>query len=291
VLRSLRRVSLTAVAAGCLLASAANTAPVAAEAPAKVYDSLAAAFDNVGIATGIEPAAGDLDGSGHSLSAEDLAAAGWAPGTAVTVADAALTWPKVAPGHLDNAVAAGQTITLRATGAALSLLVTATNGTATGAGTINYADGGSAAYQVSSPDWVSGANDIKTLTLPHWNTPAGTQFVNTKLYTVSVPVDPQRAVRSVTLPTVSGGQLHVFAISVRAETPGWAGTWSAAIDDGLVNGPWTDRTLRMVEHTSIGGTNIRIRLDNAFAREPVTIGHATVAVQASGDQAGRHRAR
>ncbi len=41
----------------------------------------------------------------------------------------------------------------------------------------------------------------------------------------------------------------------------------------------------MVEHTSIGGSQVRIRLDNAFAREPVTIGHATVAVQADGDSA------
>ena len=279
------RTGRIALAVGVLIASV--VAPVASTdaAPAKVFGSLAAAFDNVGIATGTDPAAADLDGQGHSLSAEDLSAAGWAPGATVTVAGTTFTWPKAAPGRLDNVVAAGQTITLHGSGTALALVVASTNGDATGDGTISYADGTNAAYHVSAPDWVSGTNDTKTLTMPHWNTPAGTQFVNTKIYTIAVPVDPARPVTAVTLPTVTGGQLHVFALGLRADSPSWAGSWSAAIDDGLVNGPWSNRTLRMVEHISVGGSHVRIRLDNAFAREPVTIGHATVAVQADGDSA------
>jgi len=276
----MRHPRLVAFAVGCLVASAL-VAPAQA-APATTYNSLAAAFDNVGIATGKAPQAADLDGHGYSLSAEDLVAAGWQPGAAVTVAGTTLTWPRAAAGQLDNVVAAGQTITLRGSGTALALVVTGTNGDATGSGTINYADGSHAAYQVTAPDWVSGVNDTKTLTMPHRNSPTGATFTDTKLYTVLAPTDPNRTVRSVTLPTASGGQLHVFAIALRAATSAWAGTWSTAIDDGLVNGPWTDRTLRMVEHTSIGGTHTRIRLDNAFGRAPVTIGHATIAVQATG---------
>jgi lysophospholipase L1-like esterase len=249
------------------------------------YPSLAAAFDNVGIATGRDPQAADIDGQGHSLSAEDLAAAGWTPGTHVTVAGTTLAWPSAAAGRRDNVVADGQTITVHGKGTAVALLVAATNGDASGSGAITYSDGSHAVYDVSAPDWVSGANDTKTLTLPHWNTPTGTDFVNTKLYTVLAPIDPKRTVRSITLPTTTGGALHVFALALRPATSGWAGTWSAAIDDGLVNGPWTDRTLRMVEHTSVGGTQTRIRLDNAFGRAPVTIGHATIAVEASGSAA------
>ncbi|MFD0634527.1 GDSL-type esterase/lipase family protein [Catenulispora yoronensis] len=59
----------------------------------------------------------------------------------------------------------------------------------------------------------------------------------------------------------------------------------AAADDGLVPGPWTNRTLRMVEHSSVGGSQVRIRLDNAFVGTPVNVGHVTIAVQSSASSA------
>jgi lysophospholipase L1-like esterase len=79
--------------------------------------------------------------------------------------------------------------------------------------------------------------------------------------------------------------MHVFALAVRPTAPAWSGTWAAAVDDGLVNGPWTNRTLRMVEHSSVGGSTARIRLDNAFGTAPAVIGHATIAVQSSASSA------
>ncbi|MEU1310869.1 hypothetical protein ABZ419_18535 [Streptomyces cinnamoneus] len=42
------------------------------------------------------------------------------------------------------------------------------------------------------------------------------------------------------------------------------------------------QTLRMVVHTSIGGSTARIHLVNTFSKTPVTIGHATVARQSAG---------
>ncbi|GHC69409.1 hypothetical protein GCM10010507_55400 [Streptomyces cinnamoneus] len=42
------------------------------------------------------------------------------------------------------------------------------------------------------------------------------------------------------------------------------------------------QTLRMVVHTSIGGSTARIHLVNTFSKSPVTIGHATVARQSAG---------
>jgi lysophospholipase L1-like esterase len=127
--------------------------------------------------------------------------------------------------------------------------------------------------------------------LPNWNTPTGTQSASVKLTPDTVPLNPAKELASITLPTISAAPgpdtaaLHVFALGVRPGSGQWRGTWSAAADDGIVNGPWTARTLRMVEHTSVGGTDVRIRLDNDFNTAPVVIGHATVAVQASGADA------
>ncbi|MZD07419.1 SGNH/GDSL hydrolase family protein, partial [Streptomyces sp. SID5785] len=125
----------------------------------------------------------------------------------------------------------------------------------------------------------------KSLALPHRNTPQGQLPDRTRLYVVTVPVRADRTVRSVDLPTATpatGGALHVFDVSVRRATHGWTGTWSASSAGYTAVGPWADRTVRLVVHTSTGGPRVRIRLDNTFASAPVRIGHASVAVRESG---------
>ncbi|MEV4434545.1 FG-GAP-like repeat-containing protein [Streptomyces sp. NPDC049555] len=48
------------------------------------------------------------------------------------------------------------------------------------------------------------------------------------------------------------------------------------------------QTLRMVVHTTIGGSTARIQLSNTFSQDPVTIGHATLAHRSGGaSTAGR----
>jgi lysophospholipase L1-like esterase len=116
--------------------------------------------------------------------------------------------------------------------------------------------------------------------LPHINTPGGQLAEKARLYVVTVPLARGRDVASVELPRAH--DLHVFALSVRADRPGWTGSWAASTSGYTAVGPWTDRTLRLVVHTSAGGPRVRIRLDNTFAAAPVRIGSATVAVQASG---------
>ncbi|MFF5980646.1 SGNH/GDSL hydrolase family protein [Streptomyces olindensis] len=238
-------------------------------------------FDNRAVSDDGRPAAADFDGAGASLSARDLAAAGWTPGRALTVQGARLTWPKRRPGEPDNVRAAGQDVRVTGRGDALAFLVAGTAGTEVGGnGTVAYADGTRSGYRLTAPDWRTGPLATKAVALPHVNTPGGQLAERARLYVVTVPLAAGRAVASVRLPRAAG--LHVFAVSVRTATQGWTGSWTTATGGYGAVGPWTDRTLRLVVHTSAGGPRVRVRFDNTFAAAPVRIGSATVAVQASG---------
>nr|WP_128380066.1 SGNH/GDSL hydrolase family protein [Streptomyces cavernae] len=238
-------------------------------------------YDNTAVSDDARPAEADFDGSGASLSAQDLTAAGWTPGRTLTVQGARLTWPRSSPGEPDNVRADGQSVRVRGRGNALALLVSGTGGSAaTGTGVVRYANGSSSVYRLTAADWRTGPLTTKAVALPHINTPTGQLTEQARLYVVTVPVALGREVASVTLPREKG--LHVFALSVRPETRGWTGSWAASTSGQPAVGPWTDRTLRLVVHTSAGGPRVRIRLDNTFASAPVRIGSATVAVQSSG---------
>ncbi|HZD01458.1 MAG TPA: SGNH/GDSL hydrolase family protein [Actinomycetes bacterium] len=70
---------------------------------------------------------------------------------------------------------------------------------------------------------------------------------------------------------------------------GWAGTWSASpapsrTDGGISQQGFADQTVRMVVRTSVGGSELRVRLSNAFGARPVTFEAATVAVQEQGSR-------
>ncbi len=238
-------------------------------------------FDNVAVSDDSRPAAADFDGAGASLSARDLTAAGWAPGRTLTVQGARLTWPRRQPGEPDNVRAAGQDVRVTGRGDALAFLVAGTAGTEVGGpGTVTYTNGTRSGYRLSAPDWRTGPLATKAVALPHINTPGGQLAEQARLYVVTVPLAPGRELVSVRLPRAAG--LHVFAVSVRTATQGWTGSWTTSTAGYAAVGPWTDRTLRLVVHTSAGGPRVRVRFDNTFAAAPVRIGSATVAVQASG---------
>ncbi|MFE9647730.1 SGNH/GDSL hydrolase family protein [Streptomyces sp. NPDC006365] len=238
-------------------------------------------FDNTAVSDDTRPGQADFDGSGGSLSARDLTAAGWTPGRTLTVQGARLTWPRRAAGQPDNVRADGQSVRVRGRGDALAFLVAGTAGdAATGTGVVRYANGSHSTYRLTAPDWRRGPLATKAVALPHVNTPGGQLAEKARLYVVTVPLAEGRDVASVQLPR--NDDLHVFALSVRADSPGWTGSWATSTSGYGAVGPWTDRTLRLVVHTSAGGPRVRIRLDNTFAAAPVRIGRATVAVQASG---------
>jgi lysophospholipase L1-like esterase len=68
-------------------------------------------------------------------------------------------------------------------------------------------------------------------------------------------------------------------------TERWTGTWGTA-----PAGPppaanlqtFTDQTLRLIVHTSIGGNRVRIRVSNEFGTTPLIIGAARIGVRATG---------
>ncbi|MPY36486.1 SGNH/GDSL hydrolase family protein, partial [Streptomyces adustus] len=256
-------------------AARASAAPSSAPLPLERF------FDNVAVSDDARPAEADFDGSGASLSSRDLRAAGWLPGRALTVQGTALTWPHRRPGEPDNVRAGGQQVRLGGSGDALAFLVAGTRGGETaGSGTVTYADGRRSPYLLTAPDWRRGPLATKAVVLPHVNGPGGRRTGRARLYVVTVPLLPGRPVASVRLPRAAG--LHVFALGVRAAARGWSGTWATATSGVTAVGPWTDRTLRLVVHTSVGGPRVRLRFDNTFAATPVRIGAATVAVRAAG---------
>ncbi|MER6423548.1 SGNH/GDSL hydrolase family protein [Streptomyces sp. NPDC001137] len=238
-------------------------------------------FDNVAVSDDARPELANLDGYGGSLSAQDLTAAGWTPGRALTLQGARLTWPRRLPGERDNVVAAGQSVRVGGRGDALAFLVAGTGGAgASGTGSVAYRDGTRSSYDLTAPDWRAGPLATKAVALPHINTPGGRLAEQARLYVVTVPLVRGLQVASVQLPRAAG--LHVFALAVRSSGAGWSGSWAAATSGVRAVGPWSDRTVRLVVHTSVGGSRMRLRLDNTFAAAPVRIGGATVAVQKEG---------
>ncbi|MFD8999776.1 SGNH/GDSL hydrolase family protein [Streptomyces sp. NPDC059582] len=273
--------ALSATALVPASAARANASPPSLPLP------LERLFDNTAVSDDDRPGEADFDGSGASLSARDLTAAGWTPGGSITVQGARLSRPRGAPGEPDNVRAAGQEVRLGGRGDALAFLVAGTRGTeVSGTGTVAYKDGTRSSYLLTAPDWRTGPLATKAVALPHVNTPGGRLDEKARLYVVTVPIAPGHTVASVRLPCADG--LHVFALSVRAAwhhgRPGnrWTGTWATATSGYTAVGPWTDRTLRLVVHTSVGGPRVRLRFDNTFAATAVRIGAATVAVRGAG---------
>lgn len=64
---------------------------------------------------------------------------------------------------------------------------------------------------------------------------------------------------------------------------GFVGTWAAAPSTWVANTPngYPNYSIRNVIHTSIGGSQARVRLSNTFGTSPLTFGHVTIAVAAS----------
>ncbi|WP_329134556.1 hypothetical protein OG552_19265 [Streptomyces sp. NBC_01476] len=200
--------------------------------------SLAACADNTGISSDTNTAQADMDGSGDSLSATDLANAGWTSGGKVTVDGATFTLPAFGSGQKDNVLAANQTVTYGGSGNALEILATASyaslatpgaiaddetapyvpegktvagsycftgtdpQGPCAAAGSVNYTDGTSRVYYLTVPNWWDVGGSLAAVSLPHRNDSTGTHASPHGLFAFSVPTDPTRTIASVTLPDV-----------------------------------------------------------------------------------------
>jgi lysophospholipase L1-like esterase len=69
-----------------------------------------------------------------------------------------------------------------------------------------------------------------------------------------------------------------------ADTSRWIGTWAAAPQAFMPGSlaQFRNQTLRLIVHTSVGGTAIRIHISNTYGNRPLIIGSAHVAQRASG---------
>ncbi|MCA6090760.1 SGNH/GDSL hydrolase family protein [Streptomyces sp. SCA3-4] len=284
-----RAFAAAVLAAGAVCALALTGAPAhAAGVPHREALPLERLFDNRAVSDDAHPQDADFDGRGSSYSAQDLRAAGWTRGRTIAVDGAALTWPRTRPGTPDNVVADGQAVRLNGRGDALSFLVASSSPVgersgSDGTGTIRYRDGSQSPYRLQAPDWRHGPLTTKAVGLPHRNTTGGRRTETTRLYVVSVPVERSREIAAVVLPADGPtSDLHVFSLALRAPSNGWTGSWAASTSGYATVGPWTDRTLRLIVHSSAGGPRTRIRLENTFSQLPVRIGRATVAVQGRG---------
>jgi lysophospholipase L1-like esterase len=73
----------------------------------------------------------------------------------------------------------------------------------------------------------------------------------------------------------------------------WVASWAASpvvgsvipFSDCPAGAGLTDQTVRNVVFASVGGSEVRVRVTNAFGTQPLRVGHASVAVQADGANA------
>ena len=83
--------------------------------------------------------------------------------------------------------------------------------------------------------------------------------------------------------------LALASTALAAERTHWVVTWGASPAPQLSNQEmrtakleFENQTLREIVHTSIGGAAVRVRLSNAYGKQPIDIGAAHIALRAQG---------
>ena len=205
--------------------------------------SLARTFNNEGISSNSDVLAANFDGSGNSYSEQALAAAGLTAGQTVTVDGTQFTWPLSAPGYPDNTMTDGQQVTVNAPAGTqtLGFLGAATDGPSQGLATLTYSDGTTQQYWLGLSDWTldggtatpSYGNQVAASTTYRncASCSSGESTTGTNVFYTSLPVDPDKTLTSVTLPSdVTQGTLNIFAIgtSTQALSPPVAASVSPA---------------------------------------------------------------
>jgi len=187
--------------------------------------TLAAAYDNVAVSNDTNTTAGNFDGGGASFSGQALAAGGAVAGKTVTTNGVALPWPASAgTGKPDNAIASGQTITVPGSGNTLALLHTTSYGPVSATGTINYTDGTTQSYGLSSPDWfVTQSNEATVAVVAAYQNRTGNVRFDqpSAVFSTVLPLAAGKTVATVRLPVAGGAPaqpglptLHIFSAVV-----------------------------------------------------------------------------
>jgi hypothetical protein len=212
------RVDLTAATAGGPETRAASVELKVLWYPGAA-PSLATTYNNKGITDDHNPTAGSFDGGEASYSAQGLIAAGLSPGATLTHDGLTFSWPDTTPGVPDNTATDGQVIAASGSGTKLGFLgaaCCAPTGGQSGTAFITYDDGSVAEAPLAFADWWTNnplpGTDI-VATVP-WNVAPGNpeQDHPVSVYYGAIPLDPNKTVRFVTLPT--NPNLHIFAITI-----------------------------------------------------------------------------
>jgi hypothetical protein len=197
-------------------------------------------YNNIGVSNDDATKIANFDGKGNSYSAEALGTDGISSGGVLTANGFAFTWPNVAVGSSDDYVANGETIPINPVNQAdhLAFLGSSANGSASGPATITYTDGSTQSFTLGFTDWAAKTlafgNSVVAV-MPYRNTAKGQQTINMYLYVSSVTLQAGKTVQSVTLPSaVTGGQMHVFAVSTSSLTSPIYNNVGIA-DDGTMN--------------------------------------------------------
>ncbi|TLS46670.1 hypothetical protein FE633_08230 [Streptomyces montanus] len=189
-----------------------------------VHDSFAAARDNAGISSDDAPGLADLDGTGMSLSAQALTAAGIVPGGRVTHGGLEFRWPERAPGEPDNVRADGQTIRMGGSGSRIGFLLAGTADRSFGPGLVTYTDGTQqeipllALDTLGQGDYPAAAQTV--VSMPYHNRPGGRVDRPARVGWCSASLDPAKTLESITLPRYGAGAspeesgVHVFAVAL-----------------------------------------------------------------------------
>jgi lysophospholipase L1-like esterase len=77
--------------------------------------------------------------------------------------------------------------------------------------------------------------------------------------------------------------LTVFAVAT-ARSSSWAGTWATAAQPFMPGTleTYDNQTLRLIVHTSVAGSQVRITLSNLYGTVPLQVGAAHIGIRASG---------
>ncbi|MPY58787.1 alpha-L-fucosidase [Streptomyces spongiae] len=189
-----------------------------------VHGSFAAARDTRGISSDDAPGLADLDGTGMSLSAQALAAAGIVPGGRVAHGGLEFRWPDTAPGEPDTVRADGQTIMMGGSGSRIGFLLLGTADRSFGPGLATYTDGSGqeipllALDTLGEGDYPAGARTV--VSMPYHNRPDGRVDRPARVGWCAAPLDPAKTLESVTLPRYGEGTspaepgVHIFAVSL-----------------------------------------------------------------------------
>jgi hypothetical protein len=180
-------------------------------------------FMNKGVSDDSNPSAANYDGQGYSYSAQALAGADLVPNQQFDFDGIAYSWPDEASGSDENWIANGQNIILPVTpvpnATTLGFLGSATNGGSSGTATMTFTDNSTQTFTLGFTDWgqstLQFGNQLAA-TMSYRNSSSGKQTGTFDLFATEVPIPAGKTLQSVTLPTsVTGGQLHVFAVGTR----------------------------------------------------------------------------